>query len=55
MSEEHLIAYAELRAHRLMLNGAQRFQFVQRVLNYWLHGYQAEAALSEAAKELTHA
>jgi len=52
VTEELLMRYAELRAHRLMLNGAQRFQFVQRVVAYWLSGSQANIALDAAAKEI---
>lgn len=52
MTEELLMRYAELRAHRLMLNGAQTWNFINRVLQHWLAGKQAETSLTEAAKEI---
>lgn len=55
MTEEQIMKYAELRAHRLMLNGAQKWAFTEKVLKFWTAGAQAESALQEAAKELGHA
>ena len=52
MTEELLLAYADLRAMRLMLTGAQSWTFKQKALDLWLHGLQAEQALTEAAREV---
>jgi len=52
MSEEQIRKYAELRSHKLGLNGAQRWNFINRVLQHWLSGKQAESALTEAAREV---
>lgn len=54
MTEDLIRQYAELRAHKLMLNGAQRFVFQQKVIELWTAGRQAETALTEAAKEVRH-
>lgn len=53
MTEELLLKYAELRAHKLMLNGAQTWNFTQRVVQHWLAGKQAEQAMQKAAEELS--
>lgn len=52
MTEELLRKYGELRAHKLGMTGAERWNYINRVVQYWLHGFQAEAALSEAAREV---
>ncbi len=52
MTEDMIRAYADLRAKRLMLNGAQTWNFINRVLQHWLAGAQAERALTEAAREV---
>lgn len=53
MTEEQIRAYADLRAKRLMLNGAQTWNFINRVIQHWLSGKQANVALDDAAKEVT--
>ncbi len=45
-------AYAELRAHRLMLTGAQSWVFKEKALAHWVAGEQAEQAMQMAAKEV---
>lgn len=52
MTEELLRKYAELRAIRLALNGAQKWTFTQKAVELWTAGSQAETALTEAAKEI---
>jgi hypothetical protein len=52
MNEETIRAYAALRAHKLMLNGAQRFHFTESVVARWAAGEQCETALMNAAKEI---
>ena len=52
MTEELLRQYAAMRAHKLMLNGAQTWNFTNRVLQHWLSGAQAETAMKEAAREV---
>lgn len=52
MTDETLLAYADLRARKLMLNGAQAFAFRQKALELWTGGVQAETALAAAAEEV---
>lgn len=55
ITEETIRAYADLRARKLMFNGAQAFLFAQKVIEHWAAGLQCEAALQAAAKEVAHA
>ena len=55
MTEELLRKFAELRAQRLALNGAQKWVYTDRVIQLWLAGAQSETALSQAAKDYAHA
>lgn len=52
MTEELLRQYAALRAAKLMMNGAQRWIYTDKVVQLWAAGAQAERALTEAAREV---